>query len=372
MDNLSRRAVLLGALGLAGAGLVGCTSSPSSPGTSPETSGTPSPSTPSPTTPTADVRPRAPLTGGLITNPQALNHAAVAVKVPNLRLEYPQIGLNDADIVFVQPNGDAYTRFCAVYHTKLPAKVNPVRSMRPVDVPLLAPMRPVFANTGAANWVENYVDHHRQYIESLPFMAVQGTGAYEIDPDRVIIVNGQREYDRAVVVHPQVLLKLAKRMKSPPPSLYLPFATGTDTVSTANGKPARTIAIPYSSGSRYDMSYSYDAGQRRYLRSEPWGPHIMTDGQRVTADSVLVIRARWYMGKIYSGGGAPDPIVDIVNKTGSFFYFHGGKYVTGTWSKGNVADLFKFVVTGGAPLKIAPGRTWIEMPQQAADIRITG
>lgn len=367
MENLSRRAALLGALGLVGAGLVGCTSQ-----SGPRTAGTPSssPNTPAPT-PSQDTRPRAPLTGALLTNPAALAHAAVAIKVPNLRLEYPQIGLNEADIVFCQPNGDAYTRFCAVYHSKFAESVNPVRSMRPVDVPLLAPMRPVFGNTGAANWVENYVNHHKQYLESLPFMAVQGTGAYGIDRKRVIVVNGQRMYDRAVVVHPKVLLKLAKRMKTAPPSLYLPFATGDDKPSTATGKPAKTIAIPYSRGNTYDMGYAYDAKTNKYLRVEPWGPHIMTDNQRVTADSVLIIRARWYMGKIFAGGGADDPIVDIVNKQGSFYYFNGGKYVVGTWSKGNVADLFKFTCQDGTPLKVAPGRTWIELPQQGADIRLT-
>lgn len=364
MNNLSRRAVLLGALGVAGASLVGCTSDqdPSEP-----PSESPTPESP---TPSKDTRPRAPLTGALVTNAAALKHAAVAIKVPNLRFEYPQIGLNEADIVFCQPNGDAYTRFCAVYHSKFPKNVNPVRSMRPVDVPLLAPMRPVFGNTGAADWVEKYVAANSKYLESLPFMSVQGTGAYTIDRKRVYTVNGRREFDRAVVAHPEVLRKLAKRMKAPP-AMYLPFATGTDKVSTESGKAAKTIAIPYSRGNTYDMSYSYDAQNKLYLRSEPWGPQIMQDGQRVTADNVLIIRARWYMGKIFPGGGAADPVVEIVDKKGSFFYFHGGKYVVGVWSKGGVAEPFKFTCQDGSPLKIAPGRTWIELPQLGADIRTT-
>lgn len=76
------------------------------------------------------------------------------------------------------------------------------------------------------------------------------------------------------------------------------------------------------------------------------------------------------MDKIYPGGGAPDPVVEIINERGSFYYFHGGRYVTGTWRKGAVNEMFEFALADGSPLKIAPGRTWIELPQFNAKIQI--
>lgn len=68
------------------------------------------------------------------------------------------------------------------------------------------------------------------------------------------------------------------------------------------------------------MSYEYDEQSGAYLRSQPWGEHILADGDRVTADAVLVIAAAWEMGKIGSGSHAPDPIVDIVDAEGTFHY----------------------------------------------------
>ena len=63
-----------------------------------------------------------------------------------------------------QVNGFAYTRLCPIYHSTFPEAVGPVRSLRPVDVPLLAPIKPVVANTGAADWVLNYIDDHAKYL----------------------------------------------------------------------------------------------------------------------------------------------------------------------------------------------------------------
>ncbi len=383
MDRVTRRTLITGSLGLAGLAATGCSgssdtsqsaagSAASTDAATPSaTSATPTPSpTPASPTPSLDTRPRAPLTGQLISDPSALNHPAVAVKVPNLQREYPQLGIDQADIVFVEPNGPAYTRFCAVFHSRFPAGVNPIRSVRPVDIPLLSPIRPVFANTGAMQWVVNYLHHYADYIEDKPYLAMRGTGAYGIDSSRVYQISGKYYYDKAVVAHPAVLAKLARTMKKPPQP-YLPYAFTDAGVSTARGKTARTISVPYGSGHTYDMSYSYDSSSHRYLRSEPWGKHVTANGVRIATDNVLVIRAHWHMAKIWSGTGGTDPVVDIVNTSGSFHYAHGGRYVTGTWKKAGVEKPFSFTCSDGTPLKLAPGKTWIELPQKDADIRIT-
>lgn len=364
MEAVSRRTALLGALGLA---VSGCATGQPAVVVTPSTSAPVSPSvTP---TPTVDSTPRAPLTGELLSDPAALSRVAVALKVSDVRLAHPQSGVDKADIVFVEPNGNAYTRLCAVFHSVYPELVGPNRSIRPVDVPLLSPMKPVFGNTSAADWVMKYVKYYEQYIENLYYMRVRGTGSYEIDASRVRRVNGMRDYEHAVFCHPAVLAKQTKRFTAPPPP-YLPFAVIEDEVSTVAGAAARTIGVPYGSGTAFSMTYSYDKKTNRYLRSEPWGKHVMADGTRIAPDNVLVVRARWTMDKIYPGGGAPDPVVEIINERGSFFYFHGGRYVTGTWRKGAVNEMFEFALADGSPLKIAPGRTWIELPQFNAKIQI--
>ena len=48
---------------------------------------------------------------------------------------------------------------------------------------------------------------------------------------------------------------------------------------------------PYK-GDGYLMGYTYDKKSKGYLRSMPWGPHVLADGKRVSTDNVLVIKAR--------------------------------------------------------------------------------
>jgi hypothetical protein len=374
-DSVNRRTLLLGALGVAGtAALAACHSgSPKSaaPATSPSASPTPSP------TPSVDTRPRWPLTGRLLANPADAKHAATAVKVPDNQNEHPQAGLDLADIVYVEldgyrdSHGYAGTRLVPIFHSHTATDVAPVRSVRPVDVPMLSPIGVIVGNTGGQPWVIDYAKHYGQYIDvTHSFIATKGTGSYSINPARVRTYQGVTYYDRAVVCNPKVLAKQTTKFRSGPQQHYLPWASTTAEVSTAKGKPAHSIRVPWKQADTYDMSYVYDAKSGKYKRSMPWGPHVLANGKRVAPDNVLVIRAKQHYAKIYPGKGEVEPIHDIVNASGTFYYFHGGKYVTGTWTKGAVNDVFQFTVSDGTPLKMASGQTYIELPQINAKIKI--
>ena len=386
MAKISRRTALLGlgGAGLAGIGAVGFslagrTKAPAAaPPVTPEpttASPTPTPTASAAPTPPADTRPRWPLTGVLLKDPKKAQHAAVAVKVPDNKFEHPQRGIDKADIVFVElegyldANGYSGTRLVPVFHSTDAETVMPVRSIRPVDIPLLSPMDAIIGNTGAAKWVINYVKHYRKHVEGmLSYMATRGTGSYGTDPSRVYTYQGQTYYDRATVCHPAVLRKQTKRFSKGPQQSYFPWAD-TDEVSTLTGKKAKTIKVPYK-GDDYFMSYSYDSKTKRYLRSMPWGPHVMADGKRISVDNVLVVKANSHFGKIYQGGGHDEPLHDIINKSGTFYYANRGRYVTGTWKKAGVAEPFVFTLKDGSPLKMATGQTFVELPDDKAKVRI--
>ena len=254
----------------------------------------------------------------------------------------------------------------------MPDTVEPVRSIRPVDIPLLSPIHALIGNTGAAPWVINYVKHYRAYLDGmLSYMNTRGTGSYGTDPSRVYRLNGQTYYDRATTCHPKVLALQTKRFRSGPPQPYFPFATSPDDVSAADGKRARTIKIPYK-GDNYFMGYQFDKATKRYLRSMPWGPHVLADGTRVSTDNVLVIKANQHYGKIFRGRGHDEPLHDIINAEGTFYYFNRGRYVRGTWSKGKVQDRFEFTLASGHPFAMAPGQTFVELPDTHAKLRIEG
>jgi hypothetical protein len=344
------------------AGVVGVVVAGGDRGANPAATPIPKTTSPSPTespSPSATARVTAPLTGLPVTSRMNLNHPAVAIKISDVRQAHPQIGVDKADIVFTEPIGVAYTRLLAVFHSHLPSVVGPVRSVRPPDAPLLSPMNPVFGNTMGARWVVRYVDSVG-HLDDLGTLRVPGSGAY--------VLNASRPQPDNVFVKPKTLMGISKLRK--PPAPYFSYAPDLASASASSADGAgSTAVVPYGAG--YNMTWTYDAARKRYLRSEPWGPHTMKDGVRISATNVLVLKIDSAVGKIGTASGAPVPILKLTNGSGRFVALAGGHSITGTWSKGAVTDTFVLRTDSGKPLLLAPGNTWVEMPGAKASVRIT-
>lgn len=379
--GLDRRGLLAAAFGAAAGLAAGCARQPVGPPTPTAvaptgTASAPASATPTTPTPSRPASPTWPLTGMPLAAADEAAHIAVAVKVPDSRVEHPQVGLDAADLVFVELDGyrDAAgysgTRLVPVFHSRMPDDVAPVRSIRPVDVPLLSPIRAIIGHTGGAGPVVDYVQRFVEFlVPGYSYMATRGTGAYSIDSSRVYQQHGETYYDRAVVCHPRVLASLTDRFGEGPPTPYLPFATSEAGASTADGRPARTLGVPWMPGDIYTMRYTLDESTGRYLRSMPWGPHALADGTRVATDNVLVVRSAHRYERL-GGAGGEEPIHGIIDASGPFHYAHGGRYVTGTWRKGAVELPFEFTLEDGRPLQVAPGVTWVELARDSFEIEV--
>ena len=134
--------------------LAGCSSGSNQAAAPSPTTASPTPSptrspTPSPT-PTPKPKPKPavnPLTGlrGVPTQP------VVVVKIDDTANGRPQIGLESADVVYVEQVEAGLTRLAAVFASRHPTVVGPVRSVRNADPELLATYgRPALAYSGGA------------------------------------------------------------------------------------------------------------------------------------------------------------------------------------------------------------------------------
>ena len=144
----SRRLVLVGALGAAAA-LAGCSKEPepaASPSASPTTS-RPQVSADG----TGTVAP--PVRASLLTGLPVADGPVLAVKIDNTAPARPRVGLGSADVVYVEPVEGGLTRLNAVFSTRMPAEVGPVRSGRVSDASILASYGTVaFAYSGASSY----------------------------------------------------------------------------------------------------------------------------------------------------------------------------------------------------------------------------
>ncbi|HEU4947945.1 MAG TPA: DUF3048 domain-containing protein [Kribbella sp.] len=286
---------------------------------------------------------RAPLTG--VPTDSDLNHPAVAVKISNTPDAHPQRGLGNADIVFVEPIAGATTRLAAVFHSKLPQQVGPVRSLRPMDAGLIGPTKGVIANTMADGWVLKYVDDVADLANLGTLRVPRGT--YRID--------SSRRAPNHVFAQPGKLLALTDRTEPPPP--YFSYAAGVDQ-STAQREGKNTASVTVGYGGSATATWTYDQGSGRWLRAEQWSVHRLEEGGQVAADNVIVLRAK--RDTSFAEAKASMTLLDVVDTSGSLVLFSGDKVVTGRWAKGDVNDPFSFTTADGRPLLLTPGTTWVE------------
>jgi hypothetical protein len=301
---------------------------------------------------------RAPLTGLVVDDVAALDHPAVAIKVSDVRQAHPQTGVERADIVFVEPIGVSYTRLAAVFHADVPESVGPVRSIRPPDAPLLGPLAPVFGNTMGAQWVVDYVDATAN-VDDLGTLRVSGSGAYVQDRAR------PRPDD--VFARPLVLLDLSDFTAAPEP--YFSYASDTEPSSAERaGGPGTSAEVPYGPG--WSVTWTYDDTAGRYLRQQPWGPHVTTQGTQVGAVNVLILEVASETRRIGEGSGAPVPVLDLIDASGQFVALTGGRSVTGTWSKAGANEPFQLRTDDAEDLLLSPGNTWVELSAPSAHVTL--
>jgi hypothetical protein len=119
----------------------------------------------------------------VLSGREGIDGQLLVVKVDDTNAAHPQIGLEDADIVYIEQVEAGLTRLAAIYSTVIPQRVGPVRSARISDIELLSQYgRVAFAYSGA----------QRKLLPVIAAANLQDLGAqrqsptiYTTDPSRV-------------------------------------------------------------------------------------------------------------------------------------------------------------------------------------------
>lgn len=300
---------------------------------------TPSPPGPDATpAPSPTPAPVEPLTGRPTDDASLSDRAVVAVKVDNAITARPQTGLQHADVVMVELVESA-TRFVALYHSTDPGRLGPVRSGRFIDADLLRPFEPLVAMSGAAKPVR------RELRES-------GLTLYETGSADAWDIDRSRRPPHQVFVHPAPLWEAAAADGLPPAEQPWVFAderapAGTGTERVAWRYPNATAVV-----------WRWDAGRRRWRRSQDGHVQHTADGTTVRADNVVIVH-------VPRGPHWARP-VEVVDE-GPLTVLRGGRRVSGVWKKPAPEAHFVWLDDQGEPLPLEPGITWIELvPEDVA------
>ncbi|BDO43300.1 DUF3048 domain-containing protein [Cellulomonas sp. NTE-D12] len=295
--------------------------------------------------PTAAVPARWPLTGVAGT---VANRPALAVKIENSREARPQTGLDQADMVWEEVVEGGITRFAAVFDSQVPAEVGPVRSVRPMDSTILAPMHGLIAFSGGQpGFVQLLSDAGLQI-----FSQDQGAPGFARK-------SGVAPAPHNVYGTPSTWWSNADAQHQAPPAPQFVVARQASAASAVvAGAPAGAVNITMSGYSQ--PSWTWDGGSGTWLRSEGGTPAVVRSGARLAATNVVVLRVTLVDTGTKDPAGNPVPET-VLTGSGEALVATGGKTVKATWTKGAKPEVLKLTGTDGQPVSLAPGNTWVEM-----------
>ena len=290
-------------------------------------SGTPTPA-PSPTEEPTRTKAGDPLTGGKVSG-----NPVIAVKVENTSAAQPQVGLSQADIVFVEEVEGGQTRLVAVYHSRLPTRLGPVRSARTTDAQLL----PLFGKPG---------------------LVYSGANA------RV-----QRTLDRASLV--PVFRLTRDRRRSAPHNVFVDLRQVARTEKLGKAKPIGwTFADePSQRGGSDDKAVSkvgndtigFAYARGRYTVTWRGERYVDGDDQSVTrADNAVIMRVRNVPDGNRDVLGSASVLSETVGR-GKVTVYRDGVKIEGSWSRKKSSAPLRFTAADGRDIALKPGRTWVTL-----------
>ncbi len=291
-----------------------------------------------------DRGPVFPLTGLPVADGEttAAGRSALVVKIDNHPRARPQTGLDLADIVF-DVRAEGVTRFAAVFHSKIPDPVGPVRSSRTSDFDLLRGLdNPLYSSSGGNNYVAGK-------LRTLPIVELTNLSRTEYFRDfsrpapHNLYVNASDLYELAPdgLPTPQPWFSYLSAEAAPPANAVA--MTGVVTIAYT-GSPT--------------VTHQWEPSVGGWLRTQDQNPHTTAGGDQLAPENVVIMVTDY-------GTSPADPISPEVRSTGSgpVVVLTDGWAVAGTWERPAAEDKPTLLDGDGNPIALTPGRTWVLMPE---------
>jgi len=306
------------------------------------------------TSTTAPAEPAAgggPLTGLPIEAARAARPALI-VKIDNAPKGRPQAGINEADVVVEELVEGGITRFAAIFHSQEPESVGPVRSARTTDILIANSLnRPLFAYSGANATFQTAVN-------SAPLVDV-GQNAFPGDFRRE---KGRPATYDLFTSAPKLFAHVPEGA-GPPPALFRYRADGAPATG-AGLEPSNGVNIEYKANVTTAVEWRWDAGSKTWKRAQNGTPHVDAAGAQVAPRNVVVQFVAYRDTGQKDRSGASVPEAELIGE-GDVWVFSDGQLVRGRWKKATPEAVTEYLDSAGAPIPLAPGQTWIELPKPA-------
>ncbi len=290
-----------------------------------------------------------PLTGEEVADEASTKRATTAIIIENSPDARPQSGLKDAGVVYEAVAEGGITRFLSIYQQSQPELIGPVRSLRPYYVDWLAPYDASVAHVGgsynALQEIRNgqYKDIDQFFNADTYWRAKDRDAPHNVytNFEKLNSLNAAKGYTESKFTGftrtPLTTEKKGKKEKATAPAVT----------------PASAIQVNIS-GDLYNSSYTYDATNKVYNRSQAGEPHTDREKGQITPKVIIVIKVPTQLG--FEDGYREQM---QTSGTGEGYIFQNGTVQQMTWQKADKKSQLKFLDSENKEISLARGQTWI-------------
>ncbi|MEA2687159.1 MAG: hypothetical protein QOE93_2354, partial [Actinomycetota bacterium] len=283
-------------------------------------------------------------TGLPLSDPVKLARATVTVKIDNNAAARPQAGLDAADLVYEEVT-EGITRFVVVFQSTDADPIGPVRSVRPADPLIIAPLNGLLTFSGGAPNIVQLVRN-----AGLDFIDENATDALYRRPGRSAPHNLYTDSER--------LYSRVDDLKAPPP--FAAFLKQGQAYAAPGAEPVVAMDVPLAD---IRASFEWDAAANGWKRSTNGQAHLLESGGQWTPNNVIV----QYVDYSRFAADAAVTYPEVIG-TGEAWYFANGTLAKGTWAKAGALSVTTYNDANGTPMVFPPGRTIIELVHSDATV----
>lgn len=269
----------------------------------------------------------------------------LVAKIDDTPAAHPQAGLEDADVVYIEQVEGGLTRLAAVFSTKIPEVIGPVRSARISDIEILEQYgRVAFAYSGAQSKLLPVIAGAN--LEDLGAQR-QSQEIYANDPLRIP--------PTAMMLQAALLMKKADDAKLPIAlsknmgwSFSKKIETGTAITSVKVSWPANS----------YQGTWSHT--ERRWLLSSNRGEDIAASGLHLGPTTFVIQIVSITPSEYHDKVGGVTPYSATVG-SGRGYILRDGRYIPALWNRPTGLSGTKWTTANGEEIPFAAGQVWIAL-----------
>ena len=272
----------------------------------------------------------------------------LVVKIDDTTAARPQIGLDRADIVYIEQVEGGLTRLAAVFSSEIPRLIGPIRSARISDIEILAQYgRVVFAYSGAQSKLlpvigaANLNDYGAQR---------QSPTIYTRDESRTAPTN--------MVLRADLLLE---KVRSDGREIATSRSVGWGFGNLPDGGISIIDAKLSWPAASYELKWS--AEEERWLVFNNGTPNMSASGIQHGPTTFLIQLVEIVPSEYGDKLGGVTPLSKTVG-SGTGFVLRDGKYFSATWSRPDELSGTTWRALDGSELPFARGQVWIALTEK--------